>query len=114
MYESVDMNKLYFQYVGPTKDVSFYKYMDSEKLFNELKDSRIIFNDALEKQKELMKKIKAVKIGGKNSEQEKAILKSFTNLERKFLIFLGIILKCSFLLVTKQNKMKLKEQDLKY
>ena len=57
------MNKLYFQYVGPTKDVSFYKYMDSEKLFNELKDSRIIFNDALEKEKELMKKIKAVKIG---------------------------------------------------
>ena len=29
LYESIDKNKLYFEYVGPTKDVSFYEYMDS-------------------------------------------------------------------------------------
>ena len=30
LYESVDMNKLYFKYEGNTKDVSFYEYMDSK------------------------------------------------------------------------------------
>ena len=30
LYESVDKNQLYFEYVGPTKDVRFYKYMDSK------------------------------------------------------------------------------------
>ena len=32
LYNSVDNNKLYFEYVGPTKGVSFYEYMDSKKL----------------------------------------------------------------------------------
>ena len=32
LYDSVDNNKLYFEYVGPTKGVSFYEYMDSKKL----------------------------------------------------------------------------------
>ena len=41
LYESVDKNKLYFEYVGPTKDVSFYEYMDSKELFKELKNNRI-------------------------------------------------------------------------
>ena len=77
MYESVDKNKLYFEYVDPTKDVSFYEYMDSNELFSELKDNRIRFNDAQEKQKKLLKKINKVKIGGKTSEQEKVV----TNLE---------------------------------
>ena len=30
LYESVDKNKLKFEYVGNTKDVSFYEYMDSK------------------------------------------------------------------------------------
>ena len=29
LYDSVDTNKLYIRYVGPTKDVSFYENMDS-------------------------------------------------------------------------------------
>ena len=50
-YESVDKNQLYFEYVGPTKDVRFYKYMDSKQIFNELRDNRIRFNDALKNSK---------------------------------------------------------------
>ena len=41
LYESVDKNELYFEYVGPPKDVSFYEYMDSQELFNELRENRI-------------------------------------------------------------------------
>ena len=77
LYKSVDKNKLYFEYVAPLKDVSFYEYMVSKELFNELKDNHIRFNDALEKQKELLKNINEVKTGGKNSEQEKVV----TNLD---------------------------------
>ena len=78
LYESVDKNKLYFEYVGPTKDVSSYEYYDSKELFNEIKNNRLRFNDALKKQKELLKKINEVKIGTKTFEQEKVI----TNLEK--------------------------------
>ena len=44
LYDSIDYNNLNFEYVGPTKDVSFYEYMDSKELFSELKDNRIRFN----------------------------------------------------------------------
>ena len=37
LYDSVDYNNLKFEYVGPTKDVSFYEYMDSKELFNAIK-----------------------------------------------------------------------------
>ena len=42
--DSVDKNKLYFEYEGPTRDVSFYEYMDSKELFNKLKGNRIRFS----------------------------------------------------------------------
>ena len=64
-------------YVGPTKDVSFYEYHDSKELFNEIKNNRLRFNNALKKQKELLKKVNEVKIDRKTFQQEKVI----TNLE---------------------------------
>ena len=41
LYESVDYNNLNFEYVDPTKDVSFYEYMDSKEFK---------FDDSLKKQ----------------------------------------------------------------
>ena len=32
LYDNVDYNNLKFEYVGPTKDVSFYSYKDSKEL----------------------------------------------------------------------------------
>ena len=37
LYDSVDYNNLKFEYKGPTKDVSFYEYMDCKELFNAIK-----------------------------------------------------------------------------
>ena len=54
LYEGVDKNKLYFEYVGPSEDVYFYEYHDS-------------------KQKKLLEKRNEVKIGRKTPEQEKVI-----------------------------------------
>ena len=34
LYDSVDYNNLKFEFVGPTKYVSFYEYEDSKKRFN--------------------------------------------------------------------------------
>ena len=41
LYDRVDYNNLKFEYVGPTKNVSFYKYMDSKELFNKIKIIRL-------------------------------------------------------------------------
>ena len=40
-YDSVDYNNLEFEYVGPTKDVSFYEYMDSKERFKAIKIIRL-------------------------------------------------------------------------
>ena len=37
LYESFDKNKLYFQYVGPTKGTSFYEFYDSKERFDDTK-----------------------------------------------------------------------------
>ena len=50
LYHSVDYNNLKFEYVGSTKDVSFYEYKDSKELFNMIKNSQIKFSDAKNKQ----------------------------------------------------------------
>ena len=50
LYDSVDYNDLIFKYVGPTKDVSFYEYMDSKELFNSIKSGRIKFSESRNKQ----------------------------------------------------------------
>ena len=48
-YDSVDHNNLKFEYVGPTKDVSFYEYMDSKELFNAIKKNQIKFREVKNK-----------------------------------------------------------------
>ena len=50
IYDSVDYNNLRFEYVGPTKDASFYEYMDSKELCNSIKSSKIKFDEAKNKQ----------------------------------------------------------------
>ena len=54
LYDSVDYKDLKFEYIGPTEDVSFYEYMNSKELFNAIKNSRIKFRDAVNKQNEFL------------------------------------------------------------
>ena len=70
LYESVNMNKLYFEYVGPTKNVTFYEYMDSKETFDKLKNGQLKYDNALKRQKEFLKKLNEVKIGKKTDEQK--------------------------------------------
>ena len=37
LYDSVHYNNLKFEYICPTKDVSFYEYMNSKELYNAIK-----------------------------------------------------------------------------
>ena len=55
LHNSVDKNKLYFEYVGPNEDVSFYEHMDSKELFNKFKNSHISFSDAHKSKKIFLK-----------------------------------------------------------
>ena len=67
LYDSVDYNNLKFEYVGTTKDTSFYEYMDSRELFNAIRNSQIGFSEANNKQNEFLNKLSNIKIGKKNS-----------------------------------------------
>ena len=65
LYEDVDYNNLKFEYVGLTKDVRFYEYMDSRELFNSKEDNKINFNDVIKRQNEFLYKLSNIKIGKK-------------------------------------------------
>ena len=71
LYDSVDYNNLKFEYVGPTKDVSFYEYRDSKELFNAIKNSQIKFSEAKNKQNEFLNKLSNIKIGKKRFNKER-------------------------------------------
>ena len=69
LYGSVDYNNLKFEYVGPTKDVRFYKYMD----FKELKNNQIKFIEIKNKQIEFLNKLSNKKIRKKTDKQKEII-----------------------------------------
>ena len=71
LYDSIDYNNLNFEYVGPTKDVHFYEYMDSRELFNVIKSNQIKFIEVKNKQNNFLKKLNEVKMGKKTDEQKK-------------------------------------------
>ena len=66
LYDSVDYNNLKFEYIGPTKDVSFHEYMDSKELFNAIKNNQIKFSEVKSKEDNFLEKLNEVKIGKKN------------------------------------------------
>ena len=49
LYDSVDYNNLKFEYIGTTKDVSFYEYKNSKELFTAIKANQINFDDAVKR-----------------------------------------------------------------
>ena len=75
LYDSVDYNNLKFEYVGPTKDVSFYEYKDSKDLFNAIKNFQIKFSETKNKQSEFLDKLNDIKIGKKITIQSKMKLR---------------------------------------
>ena len=116
LYDSVDYNNLKFEYVGPTKDVSFYEYKDSKELFNAIRNNQIKFSEVKNKQNEFLNKLNIIKTDKKTTEQKETInnLENFINLEKKLLIYLETISKFFLMLTTNQNILKLREKDLKY
>ena len=63
LYDSADYNNLNLEYVGSTKDVSFYEYRDSKELYNAIKNSQIKFSEAKNKQNQFLNKLNNIKIG---------------------------------------------------
>ena len=98
------------------KDVNFYEHMDSKELFNAIKDNKIGFSEAKNKKNGFLNKLTNIKIDRKTLEQEKIInnLERFYVSRQEVINFLETILKCFLMQITMQNKMRQKEQDLKY
>ena len=83
LYDSVDYNNLNFEYVGPSKSASFYEYMDSNQLFDAIKNNQIKFSEVKNKQNKFLNKLNEVKIGEITGKQKKVIdnLNKFYNSE---------------------------------
>ena len=95
LYDNVDYDNIKFEYIGPTKDASFYEYRNSKELLNAMKNNQIKFDDTLKIRKELLNKISDAKQVKKlpNKKKRLIILINFTIPEMKFSIFLETVLK---------------------
>ena len=89
LYDNVDYNNLKFEYVVPTKDVSFYEYKDSKELFNAIRNNQIKFSEVKNKQNEFLNKLSNIKIGKKTPEQKEIInnLEKFYNSREEVINF---------------------------
>ena len=116
LYDSVDYNNLKYEYIDPTKDVSFYEYMDSKELFNAIRNSQIGFSEAKNKQDEFLSKLSNIKIGRKTLEQERIInnLEKFYISKEEVINFFRDFTEMLSDADYKAKKMRLKEKDLKY
>ena len=90
--------------------------MNSKELFNVIKNNEIKFNDVKNKQNKFLNKLSNIKIGKKFLEQKEVIknLKQFYLSRKEVINFLETILKFYLMQITMQNKIKLREKDLKY
>ena len=88
-YEILDYNNLKFEYVGSTKDVSFYQYKDSKEFFNAIKNNKIKFSEVKNKQNKFLNKLSNIKIGKKTPEQKEVInnLEKFYNSREEVINF---------------------------
>ena len=104
LHDSVDYNNLKFEYVGPKEDVGFYGYSDSKEFFNAIKNNQIKFSELKNKQNEFLNRLSNIKIGRKTTEQKEAI-----NCSRDYIEMLPNMMPNMM-----RDKIKQKEQDLKY
>ena len=114
LYNNVDYKNLKYEYVGFTKDASFYKYENSKEFFNAIKNNQIKFSEVKNKQNEFLNKVNNIKIGKDSIEPKETInnLEKFYNSRQE--AFLKTILKCYLMLIAIQNIVKLREKDLRY
>ena len=111
LFDSVDYNNLNF--VGPTKDVSFYEYMDSRELFNAIRNSQIKFSEV---KNEFLNKLNNIKIGKKTPEQKEVInnLEKFYSSREEVINFFRDYIEMLSDANYVREKIKLREKDLKY
>ena len=105
LYDSVDYNSLKFEYIGPTKDVCFYEYVNSKELFNAIKNNQIKFSESKNKQNEFLNKLKNIYVSKKTLKQKEVInnLEKFYSSREEVIAFLENILKSYLMQITMQK-----------
>ena len=89
LHDNVYYNNSKFEYVGSSKNVLFYEFMDSKELFNAIKNSQITFSEVKNKQNEFLNKLSNIKICKKTIEQKEKInnLEKFYNSREEVINF---------------------------
>ena len=105
LYDSVDYNSLKFEYIGPTKDVCFYEYVNSKELFNAIKNNQIKFSESKNKQNEFLNKLRNIYVSKKTLKQKEVInnLEKFYSSREEVIAFLENILKFYLMQITMQK-----------
>ena len=64
LHNSVNFQNLIYHFKGPTKDIDFNDFIDAETLFDDIRSTKIRFEDVGKNQMELESKLSSARVGG--------------------------------------------------
>ena len=86
VHNSVNLEKLIYDFKGSIKDIDCNGFIDFETLLNDIKSKNVKPKDVEKNPIEFKSKLSRVRVGGDKSDKqlsEEEILQSFTNCERR-------------------------------
>ena len=86
VHNSVNLEKLIYDFKGSIKDIDCNGFIDFETLLNDIKSKNVKPKDVEKTPIEFKSKLSRVRVGGDKSDKqlsEEEILQSFTNCERR-------------------------------
>ena len=118
MSDEISYDNLIYYFEGLSPPVSFIEYEDPSDIYNKIKNGDKRIQAAEEEQKKFNSKLGEITSGNPEhkSRDQSDTTKNVQNLynSKQKIIDLSIVQKLDLELFMKQNKMKPKEQDLKY
>ena len=119
MRNKIDFDNLIYNFKGPTSSKKFGKFGGPIYIYGHMKNGDITLQQAEKQQNDFGKELNEITSGNSKHKSNSQLyiiksVKNFITQDKKLLIYLMIIQEVDLKPFTDQNKMKLREKDLKY
>ena len=119
MRNKIDFDNLIYNFKDPTSSINFGKFGGPIYIYGHMKNGDITLQQAEKQQNDFGKELNEITSGNPKHKSNSQLyiiknVKNFITQDKKLLIYLMIIQEVDLKPFTDQNKMKLREKDLKY
>ena len=78
LHHSFNVQNLIYHFKGPTKELNFNNFIDTETLFDDTKSKKIRFEDVEKNQMEFESELSSIRIGRNKSEKQLSEIENIT------------------------------------